>query len=1039
MTLAASFVWKNPDSTRDLNRRLERVVQRGFVYNCQMAPAPTGLFVNVDPGVGISFDGMTVVEDQQQTLPVSANTNNYVCLYATYNFGGSPATPTLEWRVMDETTYLGFGDKDYLIVVGRVDVPPAVSNVVDSYIYFDVRDEVNPLGRDWYRGRVATPAALPVSPPNMNRVGDFYYVDSDNTFYFWNGTIWEPLNTGSYNTETSVANQQTIQAERDRILNGSGVLAGIRPNTNGDFASDTEINIIETPSVADQIGIDSFAALINGHFIETFGQYVAMDPKPGIPGSTRYDIIFLEMWREDITVPETHGYERNPDGSFTYTMDEVQDKLDQLGWKAGITAAPVADNFNLNPIEARDHAWRVTKWRLGYRSNMPSSACLYNPADTTISAACVNVDGNPFISQPAGTGTDDRIWWAPSTTGVDGYSYAIPILVINRTNDENPGVNDGVQVFRDGERFVFPVYPITDTEHAARKALDTVYRDEPTPFGLDQFPFDEPSGFLSGMGFQLETKAVSGQLDLYENQIKVRVRGIEDHLKAPAGPTIPVPAAPAASGGWARDLVYLKMNVTLYDNAPGTATAGQIVSEKHFPYIPSNTSGTVRAQGWKRGFVTWQLVLEEYTTNILDENDAMTAAGWTRGDLTMAPKNAQYEDGGIWSRAVAIDADNRIHPYQTEWAIPIALFQRRNTQTWHPQTNPNGAADRPDGLTDPNWVYPDDLVDLRHEVGLTEADLEQRTKKDMDAILKGQLRTRLANKYKGIGSGFVAGSRILQTDAIGTGTGGSQLPSNDGMRNIWSDAREFYPVAVEFDVSVSSSGDLYDYNAGTGELLINAPGFSSGPPATAYAQIVRHLPAFAYVDNDSGNATYNDYLAPPCWTTQRARLGIGMSFQRPPVVRGVRTRDMVTACLREPDNTETVEQLAERANLTNFLDRDINYGFSGGEIKRSEILQLLAQAPELSLLDEPESGVDLENIALIGQLINDLLEKIHPIRQRTQSGLIISHTGHILNYVNARTGYVMYNGMIICEGDPHEILNTIKEKGYRECVSCLRR
>ena len=172
---------------------------------------------------------------------------------------------------------------------------------------------------------------------------------------------------------------------------------------------------------------------------------------------------------------------------------------------------------------------------------------------------------------------------------------------------------------------------------------------------------------------------------------------------------------------------------------------------------------------------------------------------------------------------------------------------------------------------------------------------------------------------------------------------------------------------------------------------------------------------------------------------ERARLGIGISFQRPPVVRGVRTRDMVTACLKKPGDALIVEQLAERANLTGFLDRDINYGFSGGEIKRSELLQLLAQAPAISLLDEPESGVDLENIALIGELINNLLEKIHPMHKRTHSGLIISHTGHILNYVNARTGYVMCNGMIICEGDPHDILTTIKERGYQECVSCLRR
>ncbi|UCE97811.1 MAG: ABC transporter ATP-binding protein [Dehalococcoidia bacterium] len=172
---------------------------------------------------------------------------------------------------------------------------------------------------------------------------------------------------------------------------------------------------------------------------------------------------------------------------------------------------------------------------------------------------------------------------------------------------------------------------------------------------------------------------------------------------------------------------------------------------------------------------------------------------------------------------------------------------------------------------------------------------------------------------------------------------------------------------------------------------------------------------------------------------ERARLGIGISLQRPPVVRGVKTRDMVAACLKKEDGSEIIEKLAKKANLADFLDRDINHGFSGGEIKRSELLQLLAQAPEVSLLDEPESGVDLENIALIGELINNLLQKIHPIRKRTHSGLIISHTGHILEYVNARTGYVMCNGRIVCEGDPHDILNTIKDKGYQECVSCLRR
>ncbi len=169
---------------------------------------------------------------------------------------------------------------------------------------------------------------------------------------------------------------------------------------------------------------------------------------------------------------------------------------------------------------------------------------------------------------------------------------------------------------------------------------------------------------------------------------------------------------------------------------------------------------------------------------------------------------------------------------------------------------------------------------------------------------------------------------------------------------------------------------------------------------------------------------------------ERARLGIGLALQKPPVVRGVKIKDIVATCMKGRASEEAVMRLAEKANMVEFLDREVNYGLSGGETKRSELLQLLAQEPELALLDEPESGVDLVNMALIGDLINELLHKEHPIRGRKHSGLIITHTGHILEYVRARTGYVLLDGRIVCEGDPLEILETIKRKGYEECRKC---
>jgi len=240
----------------------------------------------------------------------------------------------------------------------------------------------------------------------------------------------------------------------------------------------------------------------------------------------------------------------------------------------------------------------------------------------------------------------------------------------------------------------------------------------------------------------------------------------------------------------------------------------------------------------------------------------------------------------------------------------------------------------------------------------------------------------------------------------------------------------------ELSVEVEGREILHDINLTikTGETHV-----LFGPNGSGKTTLIMTIMGFPKYKVTRGSIVFNDRDITALTLDERARLGIGMSFQRPPVVRGVKTRHMVAACLGGQGDEETIGRLAAQADLADFLDREINYGFSGGEIKRSEMMQLIAQKPELALLDEPESGVDLVNIALIGRLINDLLEKDCPIKLRKCTGLIISHTGHILDYVNARTGYVMCNGRIGCEGDPHEILATIRERGYEECVSCFIR
>jgi Fe-S cluster assembly ATP-binding protein len=243
-------------------------------------------------------------------------------------------------------------------------------------------------------------------------------------------------------------------------------------------------------------------------------------------------------------------------------------------------------------------------------------------------------------------------------------------------------------------------------------------------------------------------------------------------------------------------------------------------------------------------------------------------------------------------------------------------------------------------------------------------------------------------------------------------------------------------IIQQLTVEVEGREILHDINL---EMKVGETQVLFGPNGSGKTTLLMTIMGFPKYRVTKGKITFKDRDITALPLDERARLGIGMSFQRPPVVRGVKMRDMVAACLRGREKEESIDRLAEKANLTDFLDREMNYGFSGGEIKRSELMQLLAQKPTLTLIDEPESGVDLVNIALIGELINSLLEKDCPIPERRCMGLIITHTGHILDYINARTGYVMCDGVIGCEGVPREILATIREKGYQECISCFLR
>lgn len=166
---------------------------------------------------------------------------------------------------------------------------------------------------------------------------------------------------------------------------------------------------------------------------------------------------------------------------------------------------------------------------------------------------------------------------------------------------------------------------------------------------------------------------------------------------------------------------------------------------------------------------------------------------------------------------------------------------------------------------------------------------------------------------------------------------------------------------------------------------------------------------------------------------ERARMGIGIGFQLPQEIRGVKLVDLLRICSGKKPGEELGEEVLKRVekfNLTELLDRDVNLDYSGGEKKRAEILQLILMKPKLLLLDEPDSGVDLESLKLIGGEIQEY------VRENNASAFVITHQGHILEHLKAEKGCVLLDKTIHCHKKPEKILEDIRRGGYRACVGC---
>lgn len=201
-----------------------------------------------------------------------------------------------------------------------------------------------------------------------------------------------------------------------------------------------------------------------------------------------------------------------------------------------------------------------------------------------------------------------------------------------------------------------------------------------------------------------------------------------------------------------------------------------------------------------------------------------------------------------------------------------------------------------------------------------------------------------------------------------------------------------------------------------------------GPNGSGKTSLIMSILGFPSCRILSGRILFDGTDITNLPTDERTRLGLGVAFQNPPSIRGVKLGDVFKHIAKGK-----VDEI-KLANITNipmeFLGRDLNFGFSGGELKRSEIFQVLAQRPNFAIFDEPDSGVDVENLKIIGKAIGGFLEG--------RSGLLITHLGHILRYVKADMAHVMFYGMIACSGEPSKIFNLIMKRGYKWCEKCSK-
>ncbi len=206
-----------------------------------------------------------------------------------------------------------------------------------------------------------------------------------------------------------------------------------------------------------------------------------------------------------------------------------------------------------------------------------------------------------------------------------------------------------------------------------------------------------------------------------------------------------------------------------------------------------------------------------------------------------------------------------------------------------------------------------------------------------------------------------------------------------------------------------------------------------GPNGSGKSTLAHVLMGDQKFNVDSGEILLNGKNITKLSVDERSKLGIFLSFQNPVEIEGVK----ISSFFRQAYNSlhekklsflefqELLEKKADELKIQReFLSRYLNRGFSGGEKKKSEILQLLVLNPKVAILDEVDSGTDVDALKEVANAINKI------IKSTGMTLLIITHYNRILKYLKPDKVFVMINGKVIREEDGIDLANEIDKKGY---------